>query len=341
MTAATAPVVVLADARWLAHRYDPSGDAIHFRSVSRDEHARATFLTDEYLPAGETISVLRAETLAACPPPAPLHFIFHSAFCLSTLLARALDVEGRATTLKEPVILNDIVGWRHRGGDARQVATVLDQSLTLLARPFEAGEIVVVKPSNVVNSYIAAIMAMRPQARVLFVHAPLEIYLGSITRKGLWGRHWVRDLMVKLLRDDSIHLGIAGDDYLALTDLQAAAVGWLAQHQIFAQAIARHGERSRSLDSETLSARPAEAIAALATHFGLDMPRSAFDAILTGPAFATHSKTGAPFSAADREHERATSEAPYADEITKVAEWARVVAANAGIDLQLDQPLIT
>ena len=337
---APAPIVALSDARWLAHRYDPTGDAVHFREVSRAEHARATFLTDEYLPVGQAIAIRRAEAMAACPAPVPLHFIFHSAFCLSTLLARALDVEGRATTLKEPVILNDIVGWRHRGGDARQVAAVLDQTLTLLARPFEPGEIVVIKPSNVINAYIGAMLAMRPRAHALFVHAPLEIFLGSITRKGLWGRRWVRDLMVKLLRDDAIHLGIAGDEYLELTDLQAAAVGWLAQHHIFAQAIARHGDRTRSLDSDTLSARPAEAIAGLAQHFGLKIPRSAFDAILSGPAFGTHSKTGAPFGQTERAHERLTREAPHADEISKVAEWARVVAANAAIGLELDRPLI-
>lgn len=243
--------------------------------------------------------------------------------------------------LKEPVVLNDIVGWRHRGGDARQVATVLAQALGLLARPFERGETVVVKPSNVVNAYIPAIMQMRPEAHALFLHAPLGTYLGSIARKGLWGRRWVRDLMVKLLRDDAIGLGIEGDEYLELTDLQVAAVGWLAQQRIFVEAMARVGDRARSLDSDRLVARPRETLAALSAHFDLNFVDRAIDAIVAGPAFNRHSKTGAAFGRAEREAEREALEAAHADEIGKVGIWARAVARSAAVELTLPAPLIT
>ena len=224
----------LSDAQWLAHRYDPGHDAFHFRQVPRSRHAAIPFLTDEYLGEDAPLVLRRTDAIGQAPPAAPIHFVFHSAYCCSTLLAAAFDIPGVAMGLKEPVLLNDLVGWRHRGGGGAQVARVLDESLRLLARPFTAGEATIVKPSNIVNPLIPAIMAMRPEARALLLHAPLDAYLASIARKGMWGRLWVRDLFGKLLREGMLaSLGIAPDDYLGLTDIQVAAAGWLAQQQQF------------------------------------------------------------------------------------------------------------
>ncbi len=107
---------VARDPLWFPDRYDPGHDAVHFRRLTRDDHRAATFLTDEYLPAdGPRMVVRRAEAIAAAPVAGPVHYIFHSAFCCSTLLARAFDAPGAAMGLKEPVVLNDLIGWKGRG----------------------------------------------------------------------------------------------------------------------------------------------------------------------------------------------------------------------------------
>jgi len=327
------------DPEWLAHRYDPGHDAVHFVRTPRGAHARATFLTDEYLPADrERVVIRRQDAIDAQPAQAPLHFIFHSAYCCSTLLARALDAPGVAMGLKEPVILNDLVGWRHRGGaEPRMIARALDHSLTLLARPFGAREAVVVKPSNVVNGLATAILAMRPQAHAVLLYAPLDTYLRSIAKKEMTGRLWVRDLLVKLLAEGLVNLGLAGDDYLRLTDLQAAAVGWLAQHALFARLAEKYPDRVRTLDSETLLARPRDAMTALATHFALmlDVP-----AVVAGPVFKTNSKSGEQFGADTRAAAYAEAFERHGDEIARVAIWGRAVADNAGITFALPAPLI-
>lgn len=330
------------DPDWLAHRYDPGHDAVHFLRVPREERARATFLTDEYLRnTGTPVVIRRADARAAAPDPAPLHYIFHSAFCLSTLLARALDLPGIASSLKEPPILNDLVGWRHREAiEGRRIAEVLDNVLALLARPFAGDEAVVLKPSNVMVGLTDAMLAMRPQSRALLLHAPLPVYLRSIAKKGVDGRLWVRDLLAKLLRERLVDMGLEGEDYLRLTDLQAAAVGWLAQQALFARLGARYADRIRTLDSETLMARPVETMTALATHFGLAIDPQQIQTIVQGPAFNSHSKHGADFDAAARDAEyRAAAEA-HADEIHKVEVWAETIAKTAGIATDLDRKLL-
>lgn len=333
----------VADAEWLAHRYDPGHDAIHFTHVPRAVHRAATFLTDDYLPPrAAPLVIRREEALAAAPPPAPIHFIFHSAYCCSTLLARAFDLPGRAMGLKEPPILNDLVGWRRRGAAPAAVARVLDAALALLARPFGPGEAVVVKPSNVANGFADVMLAMRPDASALLLHAPLPVFLGSVARKGMEGRLWVRTLLVGLVKDGLIDLGLTPEDLLGQTDLQVAAVGWLAQHALFARLIERHGpDRVRVLDSEALMAGPAAALTALAAHFRIDLDEATLAAALAGPAFNSHSKTGARFAAGDRLDEQRGGAALHAEEIERVLVWADAVAKTAGVPMRLAAPLLT
>jgi hypothetical protein len=343
MASAPGPAEVAADPLWLPNRYDESQDLIHFVRLTREGHRAATFITDDYIPADAPRLVLRRSDVAAAPsgPPAPLHFIFHSAYCCSTVLARAVDLDGISMGLKEPLILNDLVGWRRRGADPRQLGAILDAVLTLLARPFAPGEAVVVKPSNVLNGIAPALLGSRPQSRAILLHAPLPDFLRSIARKGLWGRRWVRELFIGQLRDGMVDLGLGEQHYLDLTDLQVAAAGWLAQQDVFARLVAGFGDaRVRTLDSATLMARPGEAMAALSDLFGLGLDAPAIERVLAGPAFTSHSKSNAGFSAADRLAEQRDAAETHADEIEKVAVWAEAVAAAAGLSLQLEAPLL-
>ena len=325
---------------WLAHRYDETHDAIHMIEAPRALRKSVPFLIDEHLPGAETPMVLtRDDVLSAAPAPAPVHFIFHSAYCCSTLLANAFDHAGLASSLKEPQLLADMVGWRQRGGDPQRIGAVLDQSLTLLARPFEVGEAVVIKPSNVVNGLAQAMMSIRPEAGAALLYAPLPVFLASIARKGMWGRLWARELLSKQLTDGIVDLGFGPRDYLLHTDLQAAAVGWLAQKQLFAVMAARWPDRVRTLDSEVLVERPVEALLATARLFSLALDERTAASIVDD-VFARNAKDGSSFASGQRASERAAGEAVHAEEVTKVTVWAEAVAKSAGIAAELPAPLI-
>jgi hypothetical protein len=345
MNVHSAPVdaaAVAGDAQWLAHRYDEQQDAVHFVRLERDAHRSATFITEEYFGEDRPLIVLaRADAMAAAAAPAPIHFIFHSAFCCSTLLARAMDIPGIAIGLKEPRVLNDMAGWKGRGAPPARLAPVLDDTMKLLARPFAPGESVVVKPSNVINSLAAGMLHLRPEANALLLYAPLETFVRSVAKKGMWCRLWARDLLVLLLDEGLIDLGFSPKDYLKLTDLQAAATAWLAQQALFQAMADRFGpERVRTLDSASLVARPAEVMTLVSDLFRLGLNPEAVEAIVAGPAFNRHSKWGTDFSAEQREAEHRDAAAVHADEIGKVTAWAGAVAANAGVPLHLRAPLL-
>lgn len=334
------PEFSLEDAEWLAHRHVEGADRIRFVHVPRREHRQFPFLTDEYLGQSRAWHDVPVADCLAAVPPAPLGIIFHSAFCGSTMLLAGLDRPGVAMGLSEPVLLNDIVGFRRRGAEPAAVARLADVATRLLARPFGAGEAVIVKPSNLLNPLARLIMALRGDAQALLLHAPLDQFLVSVVRKGLWCRLWVRELAEGYLTDRALDLGFTQQELFRQSDLQIAALGWLAQQALFVRLAAELGpSRVRSLDSERLASHPHQALAAAARHFRLTLPGEAIDGIVRGPVFTRHSKSGAAFDASQRKAEYAASRALHDDEIGKVLVWAEAVARANGLPMDLPGPL--
>jgi hypothetical protein len=342
MMAANIPALpeLIGDGRWLAHRYDETNDTIQFRLVPREAQREMTFLTDFEIGDAPLVVFARADCLTEgrkLELPTP-RMIFHSAYCCSTMLTRAFDIPGVSFGLKEPQILNDVAGLQLRREDPRQVAAAMDIALLLLARPLGPGEANVIKPSNLLNPMIPLMTAMRPDVRGLLLHAPLDVFLGSVARKEIEGRAWVRELTWKL-----IHLGIlerfgfTGEELYRQTDLQAAAVAWLAQQGLFADTATGNPEL-RTLDSETLLKRPADCMAELGTLFGLNFDPAE---VVSSPAFRTHSKDRSDYSAERRTEESERGRSLHAREIEIVLQWASRLAEHAAVPLKLPSPLLS
>lgn len=323
------------EAEWLAHRFVESEDRVRFARVPRSRHSEVPFLIDDYLaPLGQTYDLPVDQCLAEAVP-GPIHFLFHSAFCGSTMLVRAFDRPGLAMGLSEPLILNDIVGFRRRGAAPRDVARIADCATRLLARPFGPGEAVLVKPSNVINPLAELLLALRSNSRAVFLHAPLEVFLISVARKGLHCRLWARELVDGYITDSFLApLGFSPADLFRQSDLQIAAIGWLAQHLHFIQLRAKLGARVVFLDSETMTAAPERTVAAVAAHCGLALGPDEAAGIASGPAFTKHSKSGQAYSSEARRDDYANARAAHGEEIAMVLTWTEKVAEAAGITLE-------
>jgi hypothetical protein len=325
---------------WLAHRFDESRNEVRFVDYDRATRAAAPFLTDDYLPSREYRAEPRDRAKLLAPARAPIHFVFHSGFCCSTLFAQCLDQRGLATAFSEPMILNDIVGWRKRGAPPVEVGRLLDDALAFLARPFDGDQAAVVKPSTVVNGLAPAMTGIRPDARAIVMHAPLDDFITSIAKKGLEGRLWVRELFLNMRRDGLIGgLGFSDEQFFGQTDLQIAGATWLAQQSLFGDLMNRFPERVRSLESTAFLDRPATAIEAGAKWLGLALTPDHIRAAEQGP-LSRNSKDRKRYNRGAREAEYKAARAAYGDEIDKVAVWARAVADSAGLPIKLDRPLI-
>jgi len=234
--------------------------------------------------------------------------------------------------LKEPQILNELADAAR--GQAL-TADVLRLVVDLLARPFEEGERVVIKPSNVVNVLAPTLIDANQESRAVFLYAPLPRFLGSVAAKGLWGRRWVRRLFAQLLRDTGVQFGLSGGEQFELSDLQIAALAWLMHHAQGAALVGQFPGRVLTLDSEVFLARKAEALEAVGRHFGLQMDRGRAEQIARGPVFATHSKElGRKFDPEESLEPRPTV-AVIDEEIAMVDTWARTVAQHIGLPMEL------
>lgn len=327
----------------LAYRYEEATDSFHFLDLTRQLHEKATFLTDEYITADVPRQVeQRGDYSAMEQPETPLHFIFHSGFCCSTLLARALHQPSVATSLSEPTLLRDMVGFQNRTDDQDQYRQVLNTSLSLLARPFEPGESVIAKPSCIVNGHAEDILKMRAASRAVFLYAPLRVFLNSIARKGITGRLWGRELFIGLQKANHMELSFSEEQLFGQTDLQIAGLAWLIQNMRFAALIDQFGEsRIRTIESEAFLADPARTLQAVATLFELNLSAEDASAISESAIFKTHSKFGDDFDADSRREERTSAENAHADEIEKVAIWVETVAQTINAPMVMPAPLLS
>lgn len=320
--------------QWLAHRFDETRNEIRFVNYDRETRSSVPFLTDEYLPHVPYRAEPRAAARQLAAESAPVQFVFHSGFCCSTLFASCFDQPGLATTFSEPMILNDVVGWRKRGAAPADVGRLLEDALALLARPFEGDLAAIIKPSTIVNSLGAAMLSLRPESHAIVMYAPLEDFLASIAKKGIDGRLWVRELFLNMRREALVDaLGFNDEQYFGQTDLQIAAIAWLGQQRLFQQLAGRFQDRVRSLDSKTFLDGPRTSLEAAGRFLGLELSPAELEAA-ERDRLSRNSKDGKPYSRSARQAEYRAANAAYGDEIRKVAAWARAAASAAGVALE-------
>lgn len=329
---------VALDPHWLPHTYDVQGANLTFVDVPREQRDRLMFLSDEHF-AGNfrklafPVAAIAEEVKSA--ERAPLHFIFHTSFCCSTLLARAFEMPGVSAALKEPDVFINLGNRLIRSND-KPNRDRLELVLRLLERPFKAGERVVVKPSNFGNRLIDIILAERPDSRAVLLYSDVGTFLRSLLKRGMFGRIFGRRLFNQLSNWTSLRLGYSPDEVFEQTDVQVAALAWLMQiHHFDAIATAFGPSRVMVLDSSSLLEDPVTALDEVQALFGMNLDRSKVEAIAAGPVFAKHSKfSDRDYGAEEREKEhRAVSDA-NSEELEMVVQWIKAIAARFEVPLR-------
>lgn len=321
------------DPSWLPHRIDVPQRQIEFIRVPRGELSGQGFLADRDPPAVDRAMIGWDDVAAMKPPAGQLHFIFHTAFCRSTLLARALDAPGFAVGLNEPGIIASMVN----AGEA--AAPLMPALLALLARPHAAGEVVFVKPTNHANRLMPAMLRARPEARAVLMSNDLPVFLASVARKGMMGRRWGRQLFLEMQGYAGMDFGMDARETFAMTDMQAAGLAWFLSQRWFSMHLSGQvagvaAGRLRVLDGDRFDAEREATIASVLAMAGVEageLPR----VLATGPVFNEHSKLGGSFDAASERAE----DPRLAEEIDQIRQWIGMIAQQAGLDLPLPQTL--
>jgi hypothetical protein len=305
--------------------------------VPREKHSELMFLSDDFYTADYPKVAHPAAAIgefARDADIAPIHFIFHTAFCCSTLLIKALDLPGRTLGLKEPDVLINVANRLVRSDDLLN-RNRLQLVLRLLARPFQSGETVIVKPSNFANRLLMPALEAVPEARAVLLYSDLATLLRSLLKRGIWGRIWARKLYRSAAAWTSLNPGFDAGELFELTDLQVAGLGWLMQIEHFHQAAQQYGSRVSILNSAEFLRDTRNTLADVADAFGLSLDRATIDTITEGPVFSRHSKfEQRDYSVDEREAEHDAVIAAHRDEIDVVVKWIDAVASHCGVPLE-------
>lgn len=180
-------------------------------------------------PLGEAERVSADRIDFASQAVAETGWLWHTSFCGSSLLARALHVMPRQVALKEPLILRRLGDARDRGYD---LTDTVGRSARLLARPWHSGGGVVIKPTHAALNVAVDLMQSLPDTRAVLLHSELEDFLFSNIKKSRETQERIGLLAERALRATSLFPRLPPEASNAPDFLCAAAIQWVAQREL-------------------------------------------------------------------------------------------------------------
>jgi hypothetical protein len=338
------PAKAAADPHFLPHRLWLDDDRVELIPTDRASLSSASFLDGrEDFSTGPPVTISLHDLLSKTGHvPGPDRYIFHVAFCGSTLLSRLLDVEGRALLLREPQALVDVaVRWAavdSGGAPDPNLPLILGGVRALLRRRWQAGEPVVIKPTNWINNILLDLCSDRDAIRPLFLTTTRSAFIQAVFRGG-------SDRLAFAARA-AVHLSSRGTGNAELiaaalareTDQTGKLAGLaVATHEIqmrlFRDAIAAGGWGTEQwLTMEDLVHDPLTTARRASRTLGLEIAPAALEencARWTG----RHAKQpDTPFSAVTEKAGNEAISAGYGDHIADALAWAdHVIGPDQGI----------
>lgn len=328
---------IIKDPTWLPHTFNSEGDQILFIRVSTERRNSVPFLSGDWLRDCERVALPAVNVRQSLKHGTfvPLHFIFHTAFCGSTLLVRALDASRAATGLVEPaILLNHHFRISRAAEEAEQER--LRISLRLLGRRMGDLGAVVAKPSCVANPIAPHVLRNSPASRAVLLSSDLRTFLFGVAKRGPQGAAWGQRILQSCRDNLPVNLDFNITTLDQLTGLQAAALAWVCRRLLFDALVTTFGpDRVLPVRTEDLFKDPLGAVARVAGFFGRHLSQMAVDQLARSDTFNKHSKEiGRPFNRHDRELELRTLAAGHGSEVDAVARWiereasARVALTN-------------
>lgn len=311
------------DARWFPFDLDLATSRVRFLRVPPAVLDESVFLDHRIALAGrEPVDVARDGL--TLPPPATPGWLFHTSFCCSTLLARALHASPAVEVLKEPFALRRLSDARHGG---TPVDDWIGPVARLLARPWHADSRTVIKPTHVALNLAPALLAAMPGAPAVLLHSGLGDFIVSNLKKPPETKDKVGRLAARLVADAGWPPTVLERAGVAAGWAGLVAAQWLATMALAGAALAAAPDRVLPLrDRDLLADVPGQA-ARVAAHLGLPATPTAIAARAAAEAMRHAKATDVAYDAARREREASMLRERFASMIDAAIGWARGEAA--------------
>ncbi|MFP7722805.1 hypothetical protein [Lysobacter sp. A3-1-A15] len=219
--------------------------------LETDVLEQSTFLDNRIAAALSQASPIPLDVAATTAlPQANIGWIFHTSFCCSTLLARALHLPPYQVALKEPLVLRRLADARHGGAS---IDGLVEPVTRLLARPWHPSGSVVVKPTHAALNIAGDLLEATPGSRGVIVTSSLEDFLVSNIKKSAETQAKIPTLVERAFAASTLHSRLPRVAFEPPDILAAAALQWAAQREICLDLIDMHGkDRLRVLHAEAM-----------------------------------------------------------------------------------------
>jgi hypothetical protein len=197
-------------------------------------------------------------------------FIFHTAFCGSTLMAQALEALFRCLPLREPEALGNVQYYLQLPEVTReQKQAWFERVLRLLSRRYEADQGVVVKANDFANPVMIEILKWNRSVPLLFMYTPLREFVAGCV-KIQSRREWIHGRYQSIKSGAQTLLNMAEMAEPAPEAYgEMAAIYWSYNIAWLLKARAYDSTHLRTLDFNHMLERPLEAVQACGQLLGL------------------------------------------------------------------------
>ncbi|MEM8487627.1 MAG: hypothetical protein AAF564_18900 [Bacteroidota bacterium] len=297
------------------------------QEMSRQAYRSSSFLNERLhasndlfylLPMQETLAHFEAQAVKTHP----IHFIFHFAFCGSTLLSRCLDHPGHTMVYKEPELLHQISCHLRWPSEPLPDTALLNFAIYCLQRTVLPMEVPIVKPTDSCSNLIHACLSTHPNARGVVLYCTLDRFL-SATLKSPRRRHFIRGMYSRAV-DDFKAVGITFDPGKAsLADAEVSAFVWLSLMFRYRNWLNMAEGRLLALRMQCWLEKPVAVLRHLSTFMALDIPRKLIEQTVESGAFTRDAKlTSRVFDQRAYAQQEEARQMKFHAELTAGKSWA-------------------
>ena len=339
------------DPHWMLWSYNIGAGLARFHYVDESLPPKLCFLAEQCPHIDVPLNTLLSQTfLYQTRRDKPVHFVWMTDFCTSTLYARALHAIDGFYVYNENMIFAALAQAKRAinfGAAPLGSANLSDAdwqkllriALFFQAKPFRAGDTVVVKEWPLSNFILPDILAADERAKGIFLYAELEEYL-IMALKDPRRRELARDRVSNYFVE--LHHVAPFDqvDIERLDDSQVIALHWLYLMYLHrSYGLATH-PRMRTLHNRLFVEQPTETLTKTAEWFDRSLTQLDAEAIVSGPVFSTHAKEpGKTFDFSGHWRQIAHNREVYRDEVDAGLRWSYSLVDSLGLTSTLATPL--
>ncbi len=315
---------------WHPCSFDHKKMQMQFVKITADNINQAPFIDDRYLTNYQSDYITIGfrdlhNFLRKRESIQPDGFIFHTAFCGSTLISRNMALIDGGCSIREPNILKELAILKRLYPEicqSKMWKDVIWVSTQLLCRRHQSDGMTFIKPSNFDNNIIIDIMQQYPNSKYLFLHSGMQSFIVSNLKRGNYNKNFI-DIMLKSLNVDSAFLSEnaipINDDMMPVNKI---ILVWIMQISNYTNIFNNNLQKKRLLNFESYLDNPEKKLKDCYEFFSVKS--ECYLPLIDSAIQAKHSKDNKrEYSVEEKLKEDNELQKKYECEINDALEWSK------------------